>query len=263
LISQPAQYLLRFDDLCPTVSRERWQQCRALIEEFALQPTLAIVPDNQDPELQVSPPDPRFWGEMRVMQASGATIGLHGYRHLCASRGRSLVPWQDISEFAGVPSAIQRLWIHEGLRMLREQDLAAKVWVAPRHGFDANTLRVLRAEGIELVSDGLTPRAFLREGLVWLPQQLWAPVDKPCGLWTICVHPNTAGQAQIAELRAFLHRHAQQFTSVERVLAEGQPLEQSMVERIDEIVAFWRIRTARAKRRLQESVRKQVAYQTP
>jgi predicted deacetylase len=263
LISQPAQYLLRFDDLCPTVSRERWQHCRALIEEFDLRPILAVVPDNQDPALQVSPPDPRFWGEMRVMQSAGATIGLHGYRHLCASRGRSLVPLQDASEFAGVPAEIQRLWIHEGLRILREQDLSAKIWVAPRHGFDANTLRALRAEGVGLVSDGLTPRAFLRDGLIWIPQQLWAPVERPSGLWTICVHPNTATKAQIADLRAFLRSHAQQFTSVERALAEAPPLELSMVERIDEIVAFWRIRTARAKRRLRGSVRKRVAYQTP
>ncbi len=262
MIPQSAQYLLRFDDLCPTVSRERWQHCRSLIEEFRLQPILAIIPDNQDPELQVSPPNPQFWDEMRAMQAAKATIGLHGYRHLCASGSRSLVPLQDASEFAGVPVEIQRLWIHEGMRMLREQGLNASIWVAPRHGFDANTLRVLRAEGIKLLSDGLIPRPFLRDGLIWIPQQLWAPVEKPSGLWTICVHPNAASDAQIADLRVFLRSHVQQITSVDRALADALPNEPSIVERIDETLASWRIRTARAKKRLQGSVRKHVAYQT-
>jgi len=60
MIAPPAQYLLRVDDLCPTACAQRWQQFRSLIEEFRLQPILAVVPDNQDPELQVSPPDPAF-----------------------------------------------------------------------------------------------------------------------------------------------------------------------------------------------------------
>jgi predicted deacetylase len=263
LIPQLAQYLLRLDDLCPTVSHERWQRFRALIEEFRLQPILAIVPDNHDPALEVSPPAPRFWEEVRAMQADGAAIGLHGYRHLCTSRGRGLVPHQGASEFAGVPAEIQRLWIHEGLRMLREQKLYAKIWVAPRHGFDANTLRAVRAEGIRLLSDGFTPRAFLRDGLVWIPQQLWAPVDKPSGLWTICAHPNTASESQIAQLRAFLRSHAQQFTSVDRILNDVRPRELNVSERIDEKWAFWRIRAARTKKRLQESSRRRVECPTP
>ena len=123
MIPAPAQYLLRFDDLCPTVSRERWRRFRSLIEEFRLRPILAIVPDNCDPELQVSPPDPAFWEQMRALEAAGATIGLHGYRHLCSSRGRSLLGLDRMSEFAGVAIETQRAWIREGLRILRGHGL--------------------------------------------------------------------------------------------------------------------------------------------
>ena len=165
MISSPAQYLLRIDDLCPTVSAERWQQLQSLIEEFRLQPILAVVPDNQDPELQVSPPDPAFWDRMRALEAAGAAIGLHGYRHLCVSRGRSLVDLHRISEFAGVPAATQRAWIGEGMRILRGHGLDPKIWVAPRHGFDANTLAALREEGILALSDGFARAPFLRSGI--------------------------------------------------------------------------------------------------
>ena len=51
MIPAPAEYLLRCDDLCPTTPRERWRRLEALIQEFSLQPILAVVPDNRDPEL--------------------------------------------------------------------------------------------------------------------------------------------------------------------------------------------------------------------
>jgi hypothetical protein len=70
------------------------------------------------------------------------------------------------------------------------------------------------------LSDGLARRAFLLEGVVWIPQQLWAPMTKSTGLWTICIHANTATGADFERLRSFLSAHAAEFTSVERVLAD-------------------------------------------
>src|SRR5579863_10035621 len=103
MLPTPAQYLLRVDDLCPTVHADRWHALEVLIEEFEIKPILGIVPDNRDPELCQSAPNPEFWPQMRALESAGASIGLHGFRHLCASRGCSLVPIHRISEFAGVP----------------------------------------------------------------------------------------------------------------------------------------------------------------
>lgn len=250
MIPSPAYYLLRIDDLCPTVSAELWRQLRSLIEEFGLRPILAVVPDNQDPELQISPPDPAFWDSMRAMQAAGAAIGLHGYRHVCASRSRSLVDLHRASEFAGVPAATQRAWIGAGIRILRDHGLDPKIWVAPRHGFDRNTLAALREEGILVLSDGLTRAPFLRSGMTWIPQQLWAPVEKDRGLWTICIHPNTASDQEIAALHSFLAAHAAQFTSVDRVLFHFQPATLTLTARIQAECALRRLKISHAGRRL-------------
>jgi predicted deacetylase len=246
---RPAQYLLRFDDLCPTFSRAGWQRFLPLIEEFKIQPILAVVPDNQDPELQLSPPDPEFWASMRALQATGATIALHGYRHICAGNGCGLLPFHRHTEFAGVPEQTQRQWIRAGLAILRSHQLDPQIWVAPRHGFDGATLRALAAEGIQTLSDGIALRPFKR-GLTWIPQQLWAPIHKSNGLWTICVHSNTATDAQVSELRAFLAGHAPQFTSVCRVLGGSEPAELRASERIREAFALWRIRASRTRKRL-------------
>jgi predicted deacetylase len=220
-----------------------------LIEEFHLHPILAVVPDNRDPELQVSPPDPAFWNCMRALEAAGAAIGLHGYRHICASRGRSLVDLHRISEFAGVPAETQRAWIGEGVGILRGHGLDPKIWVAPRHGFDKDTIEALMEEGISLLSDGFTRAPFLRSGMTWIPQQLWAPVEKEHGLWTICVHPNTARDAEIAGLRGFLAAHASQFTSLDRVLFDFAPAVLNLAERLQAMCTLRRLKMSRARRR--------------
>ncbi len=250
LLCRPAQYLLRCDDLCPTVSSARWQSLAGLIREFGLRPILAVVPENRDAELEQSPADPGFWAGMREMETAGAAIALHGYRHLCASQERSLIGLTRASEFAGVDEATQRLWIREGLRILRAHGLHPRLWVAPRHGFDRNTLRALRAEGIELVSDGLAREPFVREGMTWIPQQLWGPVEKTKGLWTIAIHPNTARDEDLAALREFICAHAAQFTSVDRVLVEFPRRPMSVGERMYAGLALGRIQARSWRKRM-------------
>jgi len=215
-----AQYLLRFDDLCPTMDGARWRRYAELIARFEMKPILAVVPDNRDPELMCDAPDSGFWEEMRLLEAGGATIGLHGFQHLCVSEGQSLVPLHARSEFAGVAKETQAEWIRAGLGILRGHGLDPRIWVAPRHGFDAGTLEVLREQGIGLISDGFAKGPFRSGEVAWIPQQLWRPVEKRAGLWTICLHANTATDEEVAALDAFISRYAAQFTSVDRVLAE-------------------------------------------
>ena len=258
MIPNPAQYLLRFDDLCPTAGQPQWQRFLPLIEEFGLRPILAVVPDNQDRELKLSAPAPEFWAQMRALQAVGAAIGLHGYRHRCVSSGSGLLNLHRYSEFAGVPEEIQQQWIDEGLGLLRAEGLNPTIFVAPRHGFDGGTLRALRDEGIQTLSDGFARIPFTRGGLTWIPQQLWGPVEKSKGLWTICIHSNFASDAQVDRLRAFLRVHAAQFTSVDRVLAELSPARLGPVERLYEAYALWRAEFRRARRRRRMHSRRRV-----
>jgi predicted deacetylase len=248
-IPKPAQFLLRIDDLCPTVHARRWGRIRDLIRKFAIRPILAAIPANEDRELMQSPANPGFWGQMQEMQAEGATIALHGYHHLCSASGKSLVRKHDSSEFAGVSAELQREWIADGLKILRGHGLEPKLWVAPRHGFDRNTLLALRKEGIVHLSDGLARIPFRRGGLTWIPQQLGAPAPRSSGLWTICVHPNTAHRNRFEELRDFVARNAGQFTNFDRVVAEFPPEDLGPMERLREILATRRLYLRRRLRK--------------
>jgi predicted deacetylase len=226
------------------MNREHWQRFLPLINECGIRPILAVIPDNRDEQLMLSPPDPEFWNEMRAMELAGATIGLHGYRHLCLSEHGGLLPLHKSTEFAGVPEDLQRQWIREGLNILRSRGLHPTIFVAPRHGFDRATLRALCCEGIQILSDGFARVTFRRDGVTWIPQQLWGPFEKSKGLWTICIHPNSASAAEVDQLCDFVRAHSEQFTSVERVMSEFPPSNLRPMERIYEIGALGQVRAS-------------------
>ena len=118
---------------------------------------------------------------------------------------RGSAPVNAYSEFVGLGEEEQRRRIAEGVALLAAQGIEPHVWVAPAHGFDAATLRALRAEsGIRILSDGFARRAVVREGFVWLPQQLWRPRSMGGGLWTICLHPNTLLGPALEKLARFI-----------------------------------------------------------
>ena len=249
VIPKPAQYVLRLDDLCPTQPPVRWEQFRKVIEEFRIHPILAVIPDNRDPQMNGSVYDPRFWDQMREMEAAGATIAVHGYQHRCNSLGESLLGLGRRSEFAGVDSATQGTWIRAGLEILRGKALNPRLWIAPRHGFDRNTLVALEAEGVEYISDGFARVPHRRDGVIWIPQQLWSPVAKPKGLWTICLHPHTAKEVDVERLRWFLKGHWPQFTSFDRVVKDFEGRALGTSERMYERLALWRVRRRRRRQR--------------
>jgi predicted deacetylase len=249
VIPKPAQYLLRFDDLCPAMARDRWEQFREGVDEFGIRPILAVIPENRDATLERAAHDPAFWGEMRAMEAAGAAIAVHGFRHTCTSNGKSLLGIHRHSEFAGVDLQTQREWIRAGLYLLREQGLRPRLWAGPRHGFDRNTLVALHEEGIEYISDGLARIPFRRGAVTWIPQQLWAPVEKAKGLWTICIHPSTADASEVGSLRSFLKGHGRQFTSFDRVVSEFHVQGPGFGESVCERIALWRVRRRQRLRR--------------
>lgn len=249
MLPRPAQYLLRFDDLCPTFSRTGWMRFKAIVDEFNLKPILGVIPDNRDSELTVESPDPRFWDEMRSMESSGCAIALHGYRHLCDSPHSGLIPLHRHTEFAGVEEETQRAWIRNGIDILHSHRLSPRLFIAPRHGFDRATLKALKAEGLPYISDGFARAPFVKHGVCWIPQQLWRPVEKQMGLWTICIHPNTSGNSLARSLRSFVEQNAQSFTSLDRVIKEFTIAPLPPAERIYSAIALWRNQLRRQRRR--------------
>ena len=174
---RPPQYLIRLDDFCPTMLQHRRERFLSILARYDVSPILAVVPDNQDPDLNRQTPDPEFWDRMRSLQAAGATIAMHGYRHLCTSRGRSLLGLHRETEFAGVDPSLQRQWIRYGTRNPSRTGTQSPLSLSlPATDSIATPSAPLRAEGLGVLSDGFARRPFTQYEILWIPQQLWEPV---------------------------------------------------------------------------------------
>ena len=78
----PARYLVRFDDICPTMNWAAWSRIETVLDRHGVAPILAVVPDNRDPKLMVDNSRADFWARVRGWQTKGWTIALHGFQHL-------------------------------------------------------------------------------------------------------------------------------------------------------------------------------------
>jgi predicted deacetylase len=218
-----AQYLLRFDDLCPTMNWQVWEEIEEIMDAFRVVPILAIVPDNRDKKLEVAPARHDFWDQVRRWQAKGWTIGMHGFRHTYVTNNAGIIGIAQKSEFAGLPEWEQEQKLTQAMNIFRKEGVVPSVWIAPSHSFDAATLAVLGRIGVTTISDGLALSPYRdTSGLFWLPQQLWKMRWRPFGIWTVCYHHNSWGQSDIDDLRCDVRQNHRAITDVSSVIAGYQ-----------------------------------------
>jgi predicted deacetylase len=202
-----ASYIVRFDDICPTMNWSVWMRVESALRDLGIRPIVAVVPDNRDPTLRVGPERADFWDRVREWQRLGWSIAMHGYQHLYSSSHGGILGLNRRSEFAGVPRDTQISRIDSALRIFSQHQVHPSVWIAPGHSFDWTTVECLRDRGINVISDGFFSRPVRHRGMIWVPQQLWRFRRMPAGLWTVCSHVNgwcdDAVGAFISQLRAY------------------------------------------------------------
>ena len=140
----PTQFILRFDDICPTMQWDVWSEIEVLLRRYNVKPILAVVPDNRDPVLQVAPPVADFWDRVRRWQDWGWTIALHGYQHLYVAKDGGLVNLRKKSEFASLPAGEQEDKLRRATAIFEREGIKSRVWIAPGNAFDETTVSLLR-----------------------------------------------------------------------------------------------------------------------
>lgn len=213
------KYLIRMDDACPTMDRTKWSKVEAILDNYHLKPLVGIIPNNQDATLMLDAYDENFWDKARTWQVKGWGIALHGFNHVYGSDSSGILSLNNFSEFAGLSYEAQADKITSGLKLFKEQNLQARIWIAPGHTFDSTTLQVLRDESdIRIISDGHSYRSWIENDFMWIPQQAATPRAFPCGTWTFCLHPNTMSENQILELEKFVKNNKLNIVSYQDVL---------------------------------------------
>lgn len=161
--------LLRIDDICPTMNFHQFQIAMGMMDRYNVKPLLGVVPDCQDPDLQIEPVHADFWDFVKALQDKGYTIAMHGYIHRFDNHARGIVVQRWDSEFAGHPYEVQLEKIRKGKEVLESHGIHTDIFFAPGHSYDENTLRALAACGFKYMSDGLSSKPYSWHGITCIP----------------------------------------------------------------------------------------------
>ncbi len=183
--------LIRFDDICPTMSHYQFKRAIDLLEKYNVNALLGVIPECRDPELQIDDTDKLFWQKMKKLQMKGYTIAMHGCTHVYDSKVRGKVNKGFSSEFAGNTYNDQLCKIRKGKQWLKEKGIETDIFFAPSHSYDNNTLKALKSCGFKYMSDGYTLKPIKRYGIICVPcRTTGCPVVKARGYYTAVFHPS-------------------------------------------------------------------------
>ncbi len=198
-----SKYIIRLDDSCETQNQKNWDQIESILNKHKIVPIVGVIPLNKDKKLIKDPLNQSFWEKINLWQKKGWLIALHGCHHVYhkINQNKSIFPFYGRSEFSGLSLKSQNSLINKAIHKMRSKGINPKIWIAPSHTFDLNTLRALKENSdIEIISDGISLKPYFYKNLLFIPQQLWYPKRLPFGFWTICIHPNDMEEEQINEL---------------------------------------------------------------
>ena len=191
VISKKQRLILRLDDAAERMDIVKWQQMEELLDKYDIKPLVGVIPDCQDPMMEKYETDDRFWDKVHRWKDKGWSIAMHGYRHVYDSDDGGINPVNKFSEFAGHPLEVQRDRIRAGVAIFRNHGLEPRIFFAPGHTFDENTLRALKEESnIRIISDTIACDVYCMDGFTIVPQQSGKVRKLPLRTATFCYHPN-------------------------------------------------------------------------
>lgn len=206
-------YLLRLDDASEYMDVKKWNKLEFLLDKYDIKPIVGIIPKNQDATLVgIYQENLDFWNEVEAWSSKGWTIALHGYTHVCSSNSGGINPVNFRSEFAGLSLGTQKEKIKQGIQVFKEHQLNPRVFFAPSHTFDMNTLEALKHESsIRIISDTVANDIYKMGDFYFIPQQSGHVQNLPFKVTTFCYHPNNMSEKDFELLEVFIKENSDKF----------------------------------------------------
>ena len=200
---------MRLDDACPKRDAAKWDRMEALLDKYGVKPLVGVIPNCKDSDMDCYTEDIDFWTKrVSNWQEKGWQIAMHGYNHVFKTNDGGINPVNRRSEFAGVPYEDQKKMIADGVSILRGHGINPKVFFAPAHTFDENTIRALHdVSDICIISDTPANMPYSKYGITFVPQQSGRVRKLPFDTVTFCYHPNTMSEMDFETLEIFLQQN--------------------------------------------------------
>lgn len=219
-------YLIRLDDASEYMDTYKWNKIENLLDKYNIKPIVGVIPNNEDKKLVNGyDKDYNFWRLVNYWQDKGWEIALHGYNHVYLTKEKGINPVNKKSEFAGVNLQVQKQKIRDGIYILQKNNINPKIFFAPSHTFDKNTLIALKSESnINVISDTIANDIYFKDDFYFIPQQIGSPRNLYLKLVTICLHPNTMTNNDFIKLDKFLYNNKNKFTSFNNIELKNKQL---------------------------------------
>jgi predicted deacetylase len=203
-------YLLRLDDACEVMDHENWRRIELLLDKYNVRPLIMVIPNDKDYSQKIIAPHEEFWLWLKKVESKGWEICMHGNTHVYYSESGGVNPVQKRSEFAGLTFENQCEAIAEGISKFKKKGFNPRIFAAPSHTFDKNTLMALSQEtNIQIISDTIAFLPYRQWGFIFIPQQMSVVRKlKVPGIFTFCYHPSSMVNSDFDKLERFLQRNA-------------------------------------------------------
>lgn len=199
------KYVIRLDDACPTMNKEKWDRMEELLSKYNIKPIVGVIPENRDSEFNYNLIS-NFW-EAYVFrwQQKGWLIAQHGLHHNLNKNIRT--------EFKNKSYEEQLHILKSGYQKLIDNNIKPNCFFAPAHTFDNTTIKACKElKYFEFISDGYSFYPYEKNGMMFLPSVFDTPhkISK-FGVFTFVYHPNKMKESDFEYLENFIKNNNELF----------------------------------------------------
>ncbi len=185
---------IRLDDITADMNCGNFNRIKTMLDAHDIKPIIGVVPDCKDSKLKIENEKENFWHCIKKLQEMGWTVAMHGLNHLYTTKDGGVFPLNRKSEFAGLGFEVQDKMIREGKEILKSHGIETDIFMAPSHSYDKNTLKALKKNGFNKITDGFGTKPYKRDGIIFYPisfNRSMSLKSKSDGITTFVYHANT------------------------------------------------------------------------
>ncbi|MCR4788938.1 MAG: DUF2334 domain-containing protein [Lachnospiraceae bacterium] len=215
---------IRLDDITECMDWPKFLRFKGLLDYYGIKPLIGVIPLCTDETLKGSsegaPED--FWQYVKDLSGEGWSLAMHGVNHIYTTDKGGLFPLNRFSEFAGLPYEEQLENLAYGVDIFNEHGIETRMFMAPAHSYDQNTLKALKSLGFEALTDGFGNKPYTYIGLTFYPisfRQSSSLRSKKEGYTTFTVHTNTLNDKDFERYEKYFKEHPGKFVSYAEYMA--------------------------------------------
>ena len=219
---------IRIDDVTPGMDAGKMIRFAEMLDRYNIKPLIGIIPDNKDssPEVVADRSDDENqtsidFGWIKERLERGWIAAQHGCYHVYTTKNGGLFPLNAYSEFAGLAFEDQNRLISYGKHVLEENGIKTNIFMAPAHSYDKNTIRALKNNSFEFVTDGFGSLPYSMGGLTFLPISFLRSRELKSdreGFTTFVVHTGMMEESDFSEYEEMFEKYRERFTDYSEFL---------------------------------------------